>query len=91
MKKSKKIIITIIAIAVLLWGSMFCTDYISCRKMQDPVFARATVTSDDGGSGLYKGLGYTIEIEKHIDPDFGVITDSVEMRLFGALVFAAIT
>lgn len=91
MTKHKKIIITILAVTVLLWCSAFATDYIRCTKMQDPVFAKAFVTADDGGSGTYKGLGYTIEIEKHIDADFGVMTDSVEMRLFGALVFAAIT
>ncbi len=87
----KKAIITILAIIVLLWGSMFCTDYIKCTQLKDPIFAKATVTADDGGSGTYKGLGYTIEIEKHIDADFGLMTDSVEMRLFGLLVFAAIT
>lgn len=87
----KKHIIGLIAVAAFLWSAVFATDYIRCTKLQDPVFAKATVLADDGGSGTYRGLGYTVEIEKHIDSDCDVVTDSVEMRLFGALVFAAIT
>ena len=91
MKKARKIIITALAIAVFLWCSAFATDYIRCRNLQDPVFARATVLADDGGSGTYRGLGYVVEVEKHIDSECEVVTDSVEMRLLGWLVFAAVT
>ncbi len=90
MKKGKKLTITIVAVILVLWASMFLTDYIRCTKLDGPVFAVASVTADDGGSGVYKGLGYTVEIEKHVDAQYGAVTDSVEMRLFGIMVFAAI-
>ncbi len=90
MKKGKKIVITVIAAVLVLWSSMFITDYVRCNNLEEPIFAVASVTADDGGSGTYRGLGYTVELEKHIDAEYGAVTDSVEMRLFGILVFAAI-
>ena len=90
MKKGKKLIIVVATALLSVWLLMFGTDYVRCNRIKDPIFAKATVTADDGGSGTYKGIGYNIEIQKHIDAEYGVKTDYIEMRLFGIMVFAVI-
>lgn len=88
MTKLKKIIISIIIIPIVLWLSMFTTDYVRCNQLKTPVFAQCEATADDGGSGTYKGVFYTVEVRKSTDPDFGLKTDYIEMRLFDFMVFA---
>lgn len=90
MKKDKKLLIIAVVIIFALWSSMFVTDYIRSYNLKNPIFATASVTADDGGSGTYKGIGYTVEMRKHIDAELGVKTDYVEMRLFGIMVLAII-
>ena len=48
---------------VLVWGLITSVDYRKVLHNFDrPVFARPAITADDG-SGLYKGLGYYLEIQ----------------------------
>ena len=91
MKKALKIIFSVLGIAVVLWLAMFSVDYARTMSLKEPIFAvPPTVTADDGGSGIFRGLGYTVEVEKHLDAEFGVKTVSVEMNLLGRTVAAAV-
>lgn len=90
MKKTIAVIllktIAVILLAILcLWLIMFTIDYICVSNLNRPVFVVPGIVYFDGGSGLYYGLGYTVEIEMH---DFDALA-SAEMRLFGKILIAA--
>lgn len=92
MKKKRRLSKTLLialAAAVLLWLAMFCTDCARCRVLKAPLFAfPAGTTADDGGSGLYRGAGYAVELEVHLDPDLGRVVDRAAVTL-GPFRFAA--
>lgn len=91
MKKALKVIFSAVGIAVVLWLAVFSVDYARTMSLKEPIFAvPPSVTADDGGSGVFRGLGYTVGVEKHIDAEYGVKIVSVEMRMFGKIVAAAI-
>ncbi len=91
MKKALKVIISALGIAVVLWLAVFATDCAMTLKLKEPIFAvPLSVTADDGGSGSFRGAGYTVEVEKHLDAEYGTKIVSVEMKLFGKTVAAAI-
>lgn len=91
MKKKVKIILIIVGLFVILWGTTFTTDYIRSSSLKEPLFVVPVVTADDGGSGTYQGIGYTVEVKKHIDSELGVCVDSVEMKIFGKTISASIS
>lgn len=91
MKKALKVIFSAVGIAVVLWLAVFSVDYARTMSLKEPIFAvPPTITADDGGSGPFSGLGYTVGVEKHIDAEYGVKIVSVEMKLLGKTVAAAI-
>lgn len=91
MKKALKVIFSAVGIAVVLWLAVFSVDYARTMSLKEPIFAvPPTVTADDGGSGAFRGLGYTVEVEKHLDAEYGTKIVSVEMKLLGKTVAAAI-
>ena len=80
----------VFSVAVL--GSiMFCVDYHRCSNLNKPMFAIGIDTADDGGSGTYRGLGYTVKIEGELTAEYGFVVHEVKMYALGQLVFAAIT
>mgnify|MGYP000232916842 CR=1 FL=1 len=71
MKKQKiiKRITIIISIAIILLLSICFTDYWrTTHAFEQPIFARLVNGADDGGSGTYIGIGYSIEIEGNFMP-----------------------
>lgn len=69
MKKRVIIIILIIVLLIILWLGMVFTDYFRCSNFEEPLFAKATFSTDfgygDGRKNLeYKGLGYNISTYK---------------------------
>lgn len=82
----KKALLICIGIFVISWLGIFFTDYYRCSHLEKPLFVVPVQTADDGGSGTYQGLGYTVEVE--LD-SFQVI--SVTMKIFGKVVAASIT
>jgi len=60
-------------------------------SLREPIFVLDGETADDGGFGIYYGLGYTVKMEKHIDAEGGAVLDAVELRLLGKTVAASIT
>ena len=90
MKKKKTSIITVVVIFVL-WSAVFTTDYIRCGNLKSPIFVIASDDiKKDGGSGIYYGLGYSVEIEKELDIESGVNVISVQMKIFDKIISASI-
>lgn len=91
-KKTSRIFLVVICAFVVLWGIMFVTDYARCSSLREPIFVVSKgVSADDGGSGTYQGLGYTVSVEKYIDAEYGPCISSVEMNMFGKVISASIT
>lgn len=88
--RNKKVKI-VLAIMVLVWACIFAIDFVRVRNFEKPIFSVLVNGADDGGSGSYVGLGYTVDIEGNF-----VTEDEVErgvtefdMKLFGILRVAA--
>lgn len=89
-KAKARVCVAAAVLLVLAWLAMFATDYHRCATLQRPEFVVPLgATADDGGSGTYVGLGYTVELEMSIDADGGLGVESVEMRLLGIAPIAA--
>ena len=75
----------------LFWFAAAATDLIRVHGFEKPIFARPTVTADDGGSGTYKGFGWRIELEGNFMPEdeFPGVTQ-FEYYLGDDLIYAAI-
>ncbi len=92
MKKTKKGILIGLCALLLLWSAMFTTDYIRCTSLKRPLFVISTGdTADDGGSGTYQGLGYTVDVDVSIDAEYGLCVNAVEMRFLGKVIAASIS
>ncbi|MGI6348276.1 MAG: hypothetical protein ACOXZ1_03750 [Patescibacteria group bacterium] len=84
-KNSQKIIILTFIFSIIIWIIIIFIDYnIVFSGFKKPIFTIATETQDDGGSGTYKGLGYSFKINGNFMPDdeFPGITH-VKFYLFG--------
>lgn len=69
----------------ILWCVMGFIDYWRvCHSFEKPIFTLIKETFDDGGSGTYKGLGYSFEIKGNFMPEdeFPGVTYA-EYYLFG--------
>ncbi|MEG1647748.1 MAG: hypothetical protein RR325_03175 [Bacilli bacterium] len=65
-KKIIKIFIISVVALLVVWLSLLITDsLLSICFNKKPIFATADVNTiqKDGGSGLYKGLGYSLKIK----------------------------
>mgnify|MGYP003317374051 CR=1 FL=1 len=71
MKKSLKILIGIIICLVICWVTIFVIDYMMVLRCKEPIFIIASNNVDDSGSGTYKGLGYTVEMEMKLSTEYG--------------------
>ncbi len=75
-------------IIILIWGGITIFDYRRvCHNFERPVFAVPAETADDGGSGIYKGLGYAFDIEGNFMPEdeFPGVTQA-RFYLFGKMI-----
>lgn len=85
----KKIAIPVILITALflLWSVLFSIDYRTVMELREPVIARHVGAE----GGIFRGIGWTVQVDKSHNDELGFVTDSVEIYLFGKLVGAAIT
>lgn len=90
MKIGFKILISVIIILLVLWGTIFFIDYSRCSNFKEPIFVLAGITADDGGSGIYYGLGYKVKIEKTMSVEYGPTLVRVEMYMFDKFIVGAI-
>lgn len=89
--KSKKVLFGILIAVIVLWSIIFIIDYTRCCNFKEPIFVIAGETADDGGSGIYYGLGYKVEIEKNISAEYGIQLLKVEMYIFDKFITGAIS
>ena len=89
--KTVKRLFLIFIFFFLLWFVAMATDLIRVHSFEKPIFARPTVTADDGGSGTYKGLGWRIELEGNFMPEEELPgVTQFEFYLFDDMVHAGI-
>ena len=65
----KRRTIAVLLLIVVLWASIFVTDFYRVTRFEKPVFCVLTGSCDDGGSGKYRGLGYSIAIDGNFMPE----------------------
>lgn len=90
MKKVLKVLGIIVLLLIVLWCIIFTIDYIKCSNFKMPIFVIPGETADDGGYGTYYGLGYKVEIEKHLSAKYGAQLTKVEMYMFNKFLTGAI-
>ena len=89
-KTVKKIFLVFVFI-FLLWFAAAATDLLRLNSFEKPIFARPTITADDGGSGTYKGFGWRIELEGNFMPEEELPgVTKYEYYLFDDLIHAGI-
>ena len=67
MKKRK--IAAMLLILIVIWTAVMFTDFYRVTRFEKPIFCVLTDSYDDGGSGKYCGLGYSIAIEGNFMPE----------------------
>ena len=85
----KKKIITLFAIVLLLisWVGIAYTDYAKVAISFDkPKFCMLVNGADDGGSGEYIGLGYSFNVDGHLDVDSKYQVDKYKYKIFGITI-----
>jgi hypothetical protein len=85
-----KIAVVGLCVLALLAVGVAGTDYRQTMgRFEKPVFARCRIGFDDGGSGTYRGIGYSIEIKGNFMPEdeFPGVT-SAKFRVLGIKVSA---
>lgn len=85
----KKKVIIGVAIIVLLaaWGGISYSDYTDVAISFDkPQFCITTMTADDGGSGKYIGLGYSFDLDGHLESNGKYEVDKYTYKIFGITI-----
>lgn len=65
----KRTWIWIAAVMVLLWLAAGTADFLRASSFERPLFCVPVDTAKDGGSGLYRGLGYSFDIKGNFMPE----------------------
>jgi hypothetical protein len=68
-KKIVRNVIVAICVLLLLWLTIGIVDLLKVKSFEKPLFILKTETADDGGSGMYYGLGYSFEIKGNFMPE----------------------
>ena len=87
----RRIVVYVVAMLLILWTIIFVVDYNRCSNLLMPIFVLPIETYDDGGTGLYYGLGYKVYVKKYISAEYGSQIEKVEMYFFNKVIAAAIT
>lgn len=66
--KKKKVIVCV-AVVVILWIGSGVLDFFRVESFERPLFCIPTESYDDGGSGHYVGLGYSVDIKGNFMPE----------------------
>lgn len=69
MDTKRKIISFFMTIIFIIFIMGFTDYWRSVHNFKKPIFSIYVKSEDDGGSGLYKGLGYTVKIKGNFMPD----------------------
>ncbi len=84
----KKILLLIVPVVLLVsWASIAYSDYADVTINYDkPNFCISTMTADDGGSGKYIGLGYSFDINGHLENSGIYEVDTYTYKIFGITI-----
>lgn len=74
--KIMKILRITLAVLLIIWGTMFLTDFITTKLNTKPIFCIGHNTYDDGGSGEYYGLGYKVNVWCYLSVEEGLLVIS---------------
>ena len=86
-KKTLKIVSIAIAVSLALWITTGAVEFLRVKSFERPLFAVTGITADDGGSGMYYGVGYSFAIEGNFMPEDEIPgVTRYEYYLFGKLV-----
>lgn len=86
-----KKVLMVILVLLVIWGIMVFVDSQRAATLRAPIFVIPIgETADDGGSGTYQGLGYTVEVCKYIIAGEKTHISSVKMIMFGQIIGASI-
>lgn len=82
---------TVLLIAILLLLASYIgisySDYSEVAISFDkPKFCISTMTADDGGSGKYIGLGYSFDIDGHLESSGKFEVDKYTYKIFGITI-----
>ena len=85
--KKKNIILVLIVVLLAAWGGISYSDYADVAISFDkPQFCITTMTADDGGSGKYIGLGYSFDIDGHLESSGRYEVDKYTYKIFGITI-----
>lgn len=85
--KKKIIILALISVLLVSWASIAYSDYADVAISFDkPHFCITTMTADDGGSGKYIGLGYSFDIDGHLECNGKYEVDKYTYKIFGITI-----
>lgn len=84
--KRKKLIRIILTIILVLCVGTGIFDWFRVKSFEKPIFT-TSITADDGGSGTYYGLGYSINIKGNFLPEDELPgVTHFEYYIFGILI-----
>lgn len=66
---TKKIIVGLVGAFIVIWSTVFITDYLCVSLFKEPIFVVPGATAEDGGSRIYYGFGYSVHVEKRVDSE----------------------
>ena len=82
---------TTVIIVVIIWTVIVGFNILRLSNGLMPIITIPCGTADDGGSGIYVGLGYMFEIDVHIHPDHpSPIVDSFNVYIVGFPIYIGI-
>lgn len=85
--KKKIIILALIAVLLVSWACIAYSDYADVTISFDkPQLCIATMTADDGGSGKYISLGYSFDIDGHLESNGKYEVDKYTYKIFGITI-----
>jgi hypothetical protein len=68
-KKTVRAVTVTICVLLLLWLTIGVVDLFKVKSFEKPLFILKADTADDGGSGMYYGLGYSFELKGNFLPE----------------------
>lgn len=85
--KKKATLLMATAVLMVSWISIAYSDYSKVAISYDkPSFCVLINGADDGGSGKYIGLGYSFDIDGHLDIDGMYQVDTYTYKIFGITI-----
>lgn len=83
--------IALVLVLAVLWSVFLVADLARVTDFETPAIARAEAAADDGGSGWYRGPGWSVYVEGNFLPDDELQgVTYYEFYLFGIMVNAGI-